>query len=586
MSCTEFIMRPAFVIALSMLLAPIAGAQEVADVLLTGGKILTVDADFSTAQAIALKGERILAVGSNADLAKLKGPDTEVMDLKGATVLPGLIDSHVHATSAAMHEFEHTYPEFETIQDVLDYIGARAEEADDGEWITLSQVFITRLRERRYPTRAEMDEVAPNNPVKFATGPDASVNSMALELSGIDEDFVLPEGSKSRLERDPKTGKLTGIIRSPGSLIKASRSNRVAPTMDDRANRLAELFADYNKVGITSVSDRNASESGIRVYQQLLEEDRLNCRVYLYRGIGGGGSGDELAKKLDQIVEHPLHEYSNRLWLNGVKLFLDGGMLTGSAYMLEPWGVSESYGIVDPAYRGTIRTEPDQLYEMVRAAMERDLQFTAHAVGDGAVERLVDAYSQVAEKDFPVRDKRPCVTHCNFMSPRAIAKMAKHGIVADLQPAWLYLDGSTLTQHFGNKRLRWFQPYHTLFEKGVVVGGGSDHMQKIGSLRAVNPYNPFLGMWITLTRQPRWMDGALHPVQRISRPEAIRLYTINNAYLTFEEKEKGSLEAGKLADFVLLDRDILTCPLEQVREIQVQQTWLGGERVYEAGASE
>src|SRR5690606_19128563 len=124
---------------------------------------------------------------------------------------------------------------------------------------------------------------------------------------------------------------------------------------------------------------------------------------------------------------------------------------------------------------------------------------TAHSVGDGAVERLVDTYERIAREDFPVRDKRPCVTHCNFMSPAAIEKMATHGIVADLQPAWLHLDGRTLLKQFGEERLTYFQPYRTLAEKGVIAGGGSDHMQKIGSLRSVNPYNPFLGMWTTLT---------------------------------------------------------------------------------------
>jgi len=168
------------------------------------------------------------------------------------------------------------------------------------------------------------------------------------------------------------------------------------------------------------------------------------------------------------------------------------------------------------------------------------------------------------------------------MTAEAIEKMAKHGIVADLQPAWLYLDGRTLLKQFGNERLEFFQPYKTLSEKGVKAGGGSDHMQKIGSLRSVNPYNPFLGMWTTLTRHPRWMGEPIRTEQIIDRAEAIRLYTINNAWLTFEEKEKGSLEAGKLADFIVIDRDILTCPVDEVKAITVKETWLGGKRVFAA----
>ena len=168
------------------------------------------------------------------------------------------------------------------------------------------------------------------------------------------------------------------------------------------------------------------------------------------------------------------------------------------------------------------------------------------------------------------------------MTAEAIDKMAKHGIVCDLQPAWLWLDGSTLTKQFGRDRLEWFQPYASLFEKGVTVGGGSDHMQKVGSYRSVNPYNPFLGMWIALTRQPRRMeegDLTLRPEQRISREQAIRLYTIQNATISFEEKEKGSLEKGKLADFIVLDRDILECSVEEIKEITVKETWLGGKKI-------
>src|SRR5208337_1559264 len=146
-----------------------------------------------------------------------------------------------------------------------------------------------------------------------------------------------------------------------------------------------------------------------------------------------------------------------------------------------------------------------------------------------------------------------------------------------------YLDGATLTAQFGDARLAWFQPYKTLAERGVTVGGGSDHMQKIGRRRSINSYDPFLGMWTTLARQPRWTEAPLHPEQALDRAAAIRLYTINNAFLTFEEKQKGSLEAGKLADFIILDQDILTCPTDAIKDITVRETWLGGHRVFASG---
>jgi predicted amidohydrolase YtcJ len=247
--------------------------------------------------------------------------------------------------------------------------------------------------------------------------------------------------------------------------------------------------------------------------------------------------------------------------------------------MLQPWGVSSIYSITDPAYRGMLYIEPGKLFQIARAALRNDMQLTAHTVGDGAVRALVNAYEEV-NNEFPVRDKRPCISHANFMTAQEIERMRRVGIVADLQPAWLRLDGATLEKHFGNERLRYFQPYKTLFERGVMVGGGSDHMQKIGSLRSNNPYNPFLGMWIALTRLPRWTERPFHPEERITREQAIRLYTINNAFLTFEEKEKGSLEPGKLADLAILDRDILRCPVDEVKDIRAERTYLGGRLVH------
>jgi predicted amidohydrolase YtcJ len=267
------------------------------------------------------------------------------------------------------------------------------------------------------------------------------------------------------------------------------------------------------------------------------------------------------------------------LWLRGIKVFLDGGMLTGSAYMRQPWGTSRIYGITDAQYRGDRKIDPERLYQITRMALARDLQMTAHAVGDGAVHALLDAYAEV-NRELPVRELRPCITHANFMTEEAIRQMKELGVVADLQPAWLWLDGATLLEHFGEERLTFFQPYRTLFDHGVIVGGGSDHMQKIGSLRSVNPYNPFLGMWIVLTRQPRNASAALHPEQAITREEALRLYTINNAYLSFEEHQKGSLEPGKWADFIIIDRDLLTCPVDDVKDTRVLETFLAGKRVF------
>ena len=363
-----------------------------------------------------------------------------------------------------------------------------------------------------------------------------------------------PAGSSATEAASP-----TGILRNCARYIRTGPETS-APTAADRLARLRELLADYNSVGITSIVDGNADREGLELYRTLLEKHALTCRTFMAYGVDAQAPLDRIEASIREAASHPLHQRNDMLWLRGIKVFLDGGMLTGSAYMRQPWGVSKIYSIDDPDYRGVRFIEPEKLYQIAKLALANDLQFTAHSQGDAAVDAMVDTYERINRDDFPVRDKRPSITHASFMSAEAIAKMKALGIVANLQPAWLYLDGTTLRQHFGVERLAYFHPYRTLFEQGVTVGGGSDHMQKIGSLRSINPYNPFLGMWTTIVRQPRGADAPLHPEQNLTREQAIRLYTINNAFLTFEEAQKGSLEAGKLADFVVLDRDILNVP--------------------------
>lgn len=566
-----------------LITSPLAAAEP-ADLILHSGRIFTADADNRVAAAMAIRGNRIAAVGENHAVLKLRGPQTQVIDLQGGFVIPGLIDSHVHATGAAMFEFDHEVPDMESIADVLEYVRARAAVVPEGEWIVLQQVFITRLREQRYPTKAELDAAAPRHPVVFRTGPDAMVNSQALQRSGIDREFAAKY--PDQVQCDPLTGEPTGLLRKHGSLLKTeSNSTAKRPTRADRLDRLAALLADYNSVGITSAIDRNCSESAQADYEQLERDGRLTVRMRLSRGIDPNRSLDQVTKTLDAISADPLFtQGSDRLRIIGVKAFLDGGMLTGSAYMSQPWGVSRIYSIDDPSYRGMRYIPEETLVTVVRACIERNLAFTAHSVGDAAVSGLLDAYERV-NRELPVAPTHSTITHSNFMSAESIRRCAELGVGVDIQPAWLYLDAHTLAAQFGEERLRYFQPLASLFRAGVMAGGGSDHMQKIGSLRSVNPYNPFLGMWTAITRQSRHYDHPLHPQEALSREQALRFYTINNAWLMRAEDRLGSLEEGKLADFVLLDRDLLNCSLDELRTARVLAAYVDGVRVYAAEAT-
>ena len=396
-------------------------------------------------------------------------------------------------------------------------------------WVVVRQVFITRLKEQRYPTRDELDRVAPHNPVLFATGPDASVNSLALKLSGIDKDFRIDGPGK--IEKDPRTGEPTGILRNCTRYIKVPPPEH-KPTEQDQERRLIELFADYNSVGITSVIDRDAYAPAIDRYQKMLAAGALTVRLGISHHVETLGPLDKVLEEIRQVAAHPLRHGGPRLRIIGIKTYLDGGMLTGSAYMREPWGLSKIYAIDDPSYRGVLFIPREKLVPIVNEAVASGLQFTAHSVGDGAVHALLDAYEEI-NKHTRIAPTRPCITHSNFMSREAIEQAARLGVVVDIQPAWLYLDTRTLAAQFGYDRLRYFQPLKSLFAAGVIAGGGSDHMQKIGSFRSINPYNPFLAMEVAITRRAKGYDQPLHPEEALSREQAIRFYTINNAHLLF-----------------------------------------------------
>ncbi|MHC1762817.1 MAG: amidohydrolase [Verrucomicrobiia bacterium] len=557
---------------------PLASQESAADLILHGGKVVTVDRDFSIAEAVAVRGERIVRVGSDTEVLAMKGPGTKVIDFAGKMVLPGLIDSHAHPLAASLVEFDHPLPDMESVQDVLDYYRARAKVVPEGQWIGLRQVFITRLREQRYPTCAELDAAAPKHPVMFATGPDAMFNSLGLKFHKIDRNYVIPDGGPGRIEKD-SAGEPTGLVRTFARFLKTPVRTKEASAADQQ-RCLTDLFRDYSRVGLTAVCERDASASEVPIYEAVRRSGESPVRVALSYHVDSGGNLPRVLENIKAVAAHPLFiSRDPMLRIIGIKTYLDGGMLTGSAYMLEPWGVSAMYGIADPAYRGVRFIPQDRLVEMVRAAVENGLQFTAHSVGDGAVEALLDAYAEV-DKSIPVRSVRASVSHSNFMSRRAVEQAARLGVFLDIQPAWLYLDTRTLVKQFGYDRLSWFQPLKSVFEAGAVATGGSDHMQKIGSLRSNNPYNPFLGMATAITRRARWYQGQLHPEQGLSREQAIRFYTINSARILFLDEVAGSIEAGKFADLIVLDRDLLTVPEDQIAGTQVLRTYLAGKLVH------
>jgi predicted amidohydrolase YtcJ len=570
----------------SLLLAASASfvhAQDAqpADLIVHNAKVVTVDAKFTVVEAVAVRGGKIVATGTSADILKLKGEKTRVVDAKGKTVLPGLYDSHVHPVGAALSEVGDAIPLLRSIPEVLDYIKKRAADTPEGQWIVLRYAFPTRLKEARFPTKAELDAAAPKHPVLYHAGPAGIANSMALKISGVTKDTKNP--GTGVVVKDPVTGEPTGMLRSAYGVLKGVPGGGEGVSAEKKRDAVKHLFSLYNEHGITSIADRNAGRSDLDLYLSLQKANELTLRVNVARSFGTGGSREEIAKRFDDLPGKdgrggPTGVGDEWVRIGPIKMFTDGGMLNGTAYMRKPWPKGETYQITEDDYRGLLFVKTEQLQVICEEAAKRKWSVTSHTAGEGAMDVLLDAYEFV-DRVTPIKDLRFCITHANFPSPLNLERCKKLGVCADVQPAWLYKDGNTLLKVLGPERMRWFQPYKSWMEY-TTIGGGSDHMLRFDPLDSTNPWSPWLAIWETITRKLE-RGGVLEPTEVLSREQAIRLYTINNCFLNKEEKEKGSLEVGKLGDLIVIDRDVLTCPADDVKDTKVLLTVVSGKVVYE-----
>ncbi len=555
--------------------------REYADFVIINGKIVTVDQDFDIAEAMAVKGDSILAVGSAKMINRYIGNQTKVIDAGGRTVLPGLIEGHLHPQSASLSELTDEIPDVHTIQALLDWITDQAGKKADGEWIIFPKFFYTRLLDMRPPTLKELDSVAPDNPVFLDGSYGGVINTAAMRISGITS-ATRHQG----LIRDKHTGRLTGLLkRSAFELLKIPTSDRYSDKEKEEA--LVNMLKRYNSYGITSVCEGAGNANSRKLYQELENHGDLTARVFIniLLPLFSGQNKDTL---VDEVKNLDFKTGDGDKWvrIGALKVILDGGILTGTAYLREPWGAraAKIYGIEDPSYRGVINYSYDDLVPIVKTAAGLGWKFTAHCTGGGGVDRLLDVYEEV-NRTYPVKDLRFSIIHGNFFTPDAIERMKKLGVYADMQAAWFYKDADAMKYILGDERIKTFMPYRSLMDAGVMVNGGSDHMVKFDADKSINPYNPFLAMWTMVTRTTE-NGNVVVPEEAVSRQEALKTYTINNAWGSFEESIKGSLEAGKLADIAILSDDILTCPVDRIRDIKAELTIVGGKIVYSSGAIE
>jgi hypothetical protein len=531
-----------------------------ADFVLLNGKIVTVDEKESIVEAVAARFGKIIAVGSDNDIRGLIREDTDVIDLKGRTVVPGLIDSHSHMINTgivtamgAVDLGEETG--VKSIADIRKKLADRAENTPKGEWIMGIRHDDSKLVEKRHPTRWELDEAAPNHPIIISTigGHFSIVNTKAFEAAGVTSDTPDPEGGK--FERDSETGELTGGIhekaedivmpsefggKDPSRWLAAKAAKRML-----KANAAAGLTCIYDMVGkpeIRAVLDlKNSGELPIRI--------RMDVKIELFSELEKLGICQGLGGEWVRIC--------------GLKFYFDGAISARTA------AVSEAY-LHRLGFYGVMSTTEEESRKTIFAAYRKGYRMSAHANGDRAIKMYVKIMEE-AQMKWPRNDPRNRIIHCTVVNQDLVAKIRDLDLLPTLFGAYPYYHGDKLIPSFGEKRLEWMFAARSFLDAGVKVAAHSDYN--------ASPFPPLMGIHALVNR----MTESGKPIgqsQKISVMEALKLYTINAAYHSFDEDLLGSIQVGKCADMVVLGEDILTVPPEQIINIPIDVTIVNGKVVY------
>jgi predicted amidohydrolase YtcJ len=448
---------------------------------------------------------------------------------------------------------------------VLRAIGDRARATPRGAWIEASGMWHeSALAERRLPTRRELDSVTPDHPVYLPRGTRffAVANSAALKLAGIDEHSAAPDGGE--FGRDPDSNQLNGLLLNPPAFNLVKRLLPPTPADHDRQaiRRGGRLLA---QTGVTSVIDPALSPNAMRAYQEIWAAGELQVRTnmiaILDMSVPLSLSPEALLAKVEALG--PYSGFGDAmLRLGALKMFVDGFVETG-------W-LKDGYAN-DPTFHGVQAVPRDVLENTLRVASRNNWQVAVHCVGDAAVELALDAF-EAANAEKSILDRRWSLIHAVFASPEAMQRAKRLGLVISAQQLLVYAFAASMLTCWGDERMGRGSPHREWLDAGLVVAAGSD----------VVPFDPLLGMWSFVTRQTR-ASGVVGPDQRVSREEALRMYTLNGAYLTFEEELKGSLAPGKLADLVILEGDPLTCATDEIKALPVSTTVLGGSVTHSDG---
>jgi hypothetical protein len=553
-------MKPYAPIALAALLVgPAASAQQQpADLIVTNARIHTADANRPFAEALAVRGGRVAFVGSARGARALAGPNTRVVDLDGHTVVPGMVDAHAHLLGLGSALRRVDLVGTRSYDEVITRVVERARSTPAGEWIQGRGWDQNDWADTRFPTHEALSRAVPDHPVYLTRvdGHAALVNARALALAGVTAATPDPDGG--RLLRDAD-GNPTGVLIDNAEDEVA----RVipAPSRDELREAVLAAVAEVNRWGLTGVHDAGVSADVIDVYEELARQGRYDLRNYVMIR-----SGDEtLARYFARGPQSALHD--GRLWIRAIKISSDGALGSRGAALLEAYSD-------DPENRGLITTPFERVRDVAVRALQNGFQLNVHAIGDRANRMVLDAFEE-ALTTVPTADHRFRVEHAQIVHYQDIPRFAELDVIPSMQGSHQTSDMYWAMDRLGWTRVRGAYAWRSFLETGVVIPNGSDF--------PVESPNPLISFKAFVTRRDAdgWPAGGWFPEQRTTREEALKSMTLWPAYAAFMEDVAGSLTAGKYADFVVLDQDIMSIDAERILDTKVLMTVLGGDVVYE-----
>ena len=526
-----------------------------ADTVIRNANVITINPAQPHASAVAVLNGRIVAVGDGADVSSLVGPNTQVLDLTGKTVLPGFIDAHIHVLNSGIRHVMAADCDLTSISAIHDALSERAAATPAGQWVQGFKFDDTKTAEDRFLFKEDLDAVSAHHPIMVAhrAGHIYYLNTAALEAAGFNNETEDPPGG--RLGRNPDTGEINGVVYERA--IEPVRFGLIPPeTPEIRRQGLTTICRMLTRAGLTSVHDARVVQEELATYQEGRDAGDLSLRVYVLmyyphfpalREAGlKTGFGDDMLR------------------LGGIKMVADGAIAARTAYLSEPY-------IGSDCDHGILAMEADEIEENVMQMHEAGFQVCIHANGDVAIDMVTRAYEK-AQAAYPRPDPRHRVEHCPLVNPEILNRMHRLGNIATPFCTYVYHHGEKMP-FYGEERLQWMFAQRSFIDYGVHSTGATDYPP--------GPFEPLLGIQSCVTRTDS-RGNLWGPNQKISVDEALKLYTINGAYASFEEELKGSIEAGKLADFVVLGADPRAVDPLTIKDIPVERTIVGGRTVFEA----